>query len=83
MQGSANSPWRLGEGGGEVGAAHEVEIEAAGGSGFTQPSSKAWSMVASSMALIVTGSLLISRTHEPSHGAGQSVPVGAALAGDV
>ena len=32
-------------------------------------------MIETSIALIVTGSLLIPRTHAPSHGAGQSRPV--------
>ena len=42
----------------------------AGGSGATQPSSKAWSMMASSISLIVTGSSLMPSTQEPSHGRG-------------
>jgi hypothetical protein len=32
-------------------------------------------MIEHSMFLIVTGGLLIPRTHEPSHGAGQTRPV--------
>src|SRR3989344_606020 len=46
-----------------------------GGSGLIQPCCQAWSMIASSMALIVTGSSLMPSTHAPSHGAGQTVPV--------
>src|SRR5438128_446082 len=50
-------------------------VRTAGGRGATQPSSKARSTIDSSIALIVTGSSLISSTHEPSHGAGQRRPV--------
>src|SRR5437763_3531300 len=46
-----------------------------GGSGRTQPSSKARSMIACSICLIVTASSLMSRTHAASHGAGQIRPV--------
>ena len=42
-----------------------------GGRGSTQPSSKARSMMASSICLIITGSSLISSTQAASHGAGQ------------
>ncbi len=38
--------------------------------GSTQPSSKARSMIASSICLIITGSSLISSTQAASHGAG-------------
>ena len=48
---------------------------AAGGAGAIQPSAKARSTMASSIGLMVTGSSLIPSTHEPSHGAGHSVPV--------
>ena len=44
-------------------------------SGTIQPSSKARSTIASSIDLMVTGSLLMPSTHEPSHGAGHSRPV--------
>ena len=50
-------------------------VRAAGASGTIQPSSKARSTMASSIDLIVTGSLLMPSTHEPSHGAGHSSPV--------
>jgi hypothetical protein len=46
-----------------------------GGSGLTQPSSNARSMIACSICLIVTASSLMSRTHAASHGAGQMRPV--------
>ena len=46
-----------------------------GGSGLIQPSFQALSTMPASICLIVTGSLLIPRTHEASHGAGQSLPV--------
>src|SRR5438093_45020 len=52
-----------------------LPVRTAGGRGATQPSSKARSTIDSSIALIVTGSSLISSTHEPSHGAGQRRPV--------
>src|SRR5438093_317738 len=55
--------------------ATRLPVRSTGGSRPTQPSSKACSMIESSIALIVTGSSLISSTHEPSHGAGQSRPV--------
>ena len=41
---------------------------------FTQPSSNARSMIATSTALIVTGSSLIPSTHDPSQGAGTQPP---------
>src|SRR2546430_7032543 len=43
-----------------------------GGSGTTQPSSQALSMMAHSMVLMVTGGALMPSTQEPSHGAGQT-----------
>src|SRR5438309_5882888 len=46
-----------------------------GTSGPTQRSSHAWSMMFFSMFLIVTGSLLMLRTHASSQGAGQMRPV--------
>src|SRR3984957_6962378 len=45
------------------------------GSGTTQPSSKALSMISTSICLIVTASWLMPSTHDDSHGAGQSRPV--------
>ena len=48
-----------------------LPVRVAGGSGTTQPSSQARSMIATSICLIVTGSSLIPSTHEASHGAGQ------------
>src|SRR2546421_1053112 len=52
-----------------------LPVRAAGGSGATQPSSKARSTMVTSTALIVTGSSLMPSTHEPSHGAGHRRPV--------
>ena len=46
-----------------------------GGTGTTQPSSHARSMISTSTCLMVTGSWLMPSTHAPSHGAGQSRPV--------
>src|SRR5262249_10175183 len=46
-----------------------------GGSGFTQPCSKARSTMAHSMVLMVTGSSRMLSVHEASHGAGQTRPV--------
>ena len=51
------------------------QVRAVGGSGAIQPSSNARSTIASSIDLIVTGSLLMPSTHDPSHGAGHSSPV--------
>lgn len=51
-----------------------LPVSVCGGSGFTQPSSKALSMISSSICLIVTGSWLIPSTHAGSHGAGHSRP---------
>src|SRR6187397_830755 len=51
------------------------QVRVGGGSGTIQPSSNARSTIASSIDLIVTGSLLIARTHDPSHGAGHKSPV--------
>jgi len=45
-----------------------------GGSGVTQPSSNLCPMIEHSIFLIVTGGALMPRTHEPSHGAGQTRP---------
>jgi hypothetical protein len=42
---------------------------------MTQPAFSAWSMVCFSICLMVTGSLLMLRTHASSHGAGQMRPV--------
>lgn len=47
----------------------------AGSSGWIQPCSNAWSMMAHSMFLMVTGGSLIPSTHAPSHGAGHTLPV--------
>ncbi len=52
-----------------------LPVRFAGGSATTQPSSQPWSMMATSMFLIVTGGSLMPSTHEPSHGAGQTRPV--------
>ena len=46
-----------------------------GGTGLIHPMAKALSMMAHSMFLMVTGGSLMPRTHEPSHGAGQTLPV--------
>lgn len=46
-----------------------------GCSGLIQPCSKAWSIIAHSMFLIVTGGSLMPKTHAPSQGAGQTRPV--------
>jgi hypothetical protein len=46
-----------------------------GGQGTIQPSSKALSMMAHSMFLIVTGCSMMPSTHAPSHGAGHTRPV--------
>ena len=55
--------------------AMRLPVRCAGGRGVIQPSSKARSMIAFSMPLMVTGSALMPRTHDPSHGAGQRRPV--------
>ncbi len=55
--------------------ATDLPLRAAGGSGLTQPSSQARSMIDCSICLIVTGSSLMSSTHDASHGAGQMRPV--------
>ena len=47
----------------------------AGGSGFTQPCSKARSAIAHSMVLMVTGLSSMLSVQEASHGAGQTRPV--------
>ena len=50
-------------------------VRLAGGRGVTHPSFQARSMMAASIALMVTGSWLMPRTHAASHGAGQRRPV--------
>ena len=50
-------------------------VREAGGRGTIQPSSNARSTIDSSIDLIVTGSLLMPSTHDPSQGAGHSRPV--------
>ncbi len=55
--------------------ATDFPVRVAGGVARIHPSSNARSTIDSSMFLIVTGSLLMPSTHEPSHGAGQSRPV--------
>ena len=52
-----------------------LPVSAAGGSGTTQPSSKALSMISTSTCLMVTGSWLMPSTQDASHGAGHSRPV--------
>ena len=52
-----------------------LPVSLSGGSGTTQPSAKALSMISTSTCLMVTGSWLMPRTHDPSHGAGHSRPV--------
>ena len=47
-----------------------LPVRTSGGFAVTQPSSNAFSMMDTSMDLIVTGSSLMPSTHEPSHGAG-------------
>ncbi len=55
--------------------AMRLPVRCDGGRGAIQPSSKARSMIAFSMPLMVTGSALMPRTHDPSHGAGHRRPV--------
>lgn len=50
-------------------------LRCAGGSGLIQFCSNAWSMIAHSIFLIVTGGSLMPSTQAPSHGAGQTRPV--------
>ncbi|RNA35416.1 urease accessory [Brachionus plicatilis] len=50
-------------------------VRCLGNSGFIQPCSNAWSMMAHSMFLMVTGLALMPRTQAPSHGAGHTRPV--------
>ena len=50
-------------------------VRCSGGRGTTQPSSKARSMIAHSIDLIITGSSAMSSTQADSHGAGQIRPV--------
>ncbi len=52
-----------------------LPVRAAGGCATIHPSANARSTIAASADLIVTGSLLIPSTHDPSHGAGHSRPV--------
>ena len=55
--------------------ATDLPVRTDGGTGTTQPSSQARSMMDTSTCLMVTGSWLMPSTHAPSHGAGQSRPV--------
>lgn len=50
-------------------------LRCAGGSGLIQFCSNAWSMIAHSIFLIVTGGSLMPSTQAPSHGAGHTRPV--------
>lgn len=50
-----------------------------GGWGTIQPCSNAWSIIAHSIFLIVTGGSEIPKTHAPSQGAGQTLPVNSKL----
>ncbi len=52
-----------------------LPVRTSGGFAVTQPSPKAFSMMDTSIDLIVTGSSLMPSTHEPSHGAGHKRPV--------
>mmetsp|Transcript_67087 Transcript_67087/g.165503 ORF Transcript_67087/g.165503 Transcript_67087/m.165503 type:complete len:257 (-) Transcript_67087:1686-2456(-) len=52
-----------------------LPVRMAGGWGLIQPCSKALSMMAHSMFLIVTGFSMMPSTHAPSHGAGHTRPV--------
>ena len=52
-----------------------LPVRTGGTSGPIQPSSKALSMMETSMALMVTGSPLRPAVQEPSQGAGQTRPV--------
>ena len=68
-------------GGGQAGGARADHRDAPcrscvdGGTGTTQPSSHARSMISTSTCLMVTGSWLMPSTHAASHGAGHSRPV--------
>ena len=55
--------------------ATRLPVRTDGGTGRTQPSSHARSMISTSTCLIVTGSWLMPSTHAASHGAGHSRPV--------
>ncbi len=55
--------------------ATRLPVRRSGGSGTTQPSSKARSAIAISICSIVTGSSLMASTQADSHGAGQIRPV--------
>src|SRR5882757_6235546 len=52
-----------------------LPVSLSGGSGTTQPSLKALSMISTSTCLMVTASWLMPSTHDASHGAGHSRPV--------
>ena len=52
-----------------------LPVRTDGGTGTTQPSSQARSMIDTSTCLMVTGSWLMPSTHAPSQGAGQRRPV--------
>mmetsp|Transcript_7566 Transcript_7566/g.11986 ORF Transcript_7566/g.11986 Transcript_7566/m.11986 type:complete len:208 (-) Transcript_7566:1561-2184(-) len=52
-----------------------LPVRTAGGLGTIQPSSKALSMMAHSMFLMVTGCSMIPKTQAPSQGAGHTLPV--------
>ncbi len=55
--------------------ATRLPVRRAGAAGRTQPSSKARSMIAYSMLLIVTGGSEMPNVQAASHGAGQTRPV--------
>ena len=52
-----------------------LPVRLSGGWGWIQPSSNPFSMMACSMDLIATGAVTNAAVHEPSHGAGQTLPV--------
>ena len=49
-----------------------LPVRFSGGSATTHPSANPLSMIAFSMLLIVTAGSLMPRTHDPSHGVGQT-----------
>jgi hypothetical protein len=53
----------------------DLPVRLFGGSGTTQPSANALSMMAYSTFLMVTAESTRPATHAPSHGAGQTRPV--------
>jgi len=55
--------------------ATRLPVRVAGGRATAQPSSKAFSMIETSMFLMVTAGLLIATTQADSQGAGQMRPV--------